>query len=165
MNTKTIILLLAFSIFSISCNDTSKIVNSEDNKNIEQKNNEGHYTNSTFVNTTWLLESLNGEKVIYPADYKQNFIVFTSEAEGFKLSGFAGCNNISGKYDVGDHGEIGIENIASTRKICSFMELENNYIKMLKEITSFKIDGYFMTVFSDKRKIALFKDAKEIRTH
>ena len=165
MNTKIIFLLLVFSISFASCNDTSKPEKSEDNKNMKQKNIEVNKTNSMFINTTWLLESINGEKVVYPADYKQNFIIFTSEAEGFKFSGFAGCNNILGKYDVGDHGEIGIENVASTRKMCSFMELENNYIKMLKEITSYKIDGHLMTVFSGDKLIATFKDAKELSTH
>lgn len=121
--------------------------------------------NSKFVDTTWLLESIEGDKIVYPADYKQNYITFTPEAKGFKFSGFAGCNNISGKYDVGDHGEIGIQDILSTRKTCSFIKLENRFLGMLKEITSYKIDGYYITLYNGDKKVASLKDSKELSTH
>ena len=133
--------------------------------NSAEKNKTEIISDSYFVNTTWLLESINGEKINFPADYKQNYIIFSGESEGFKIQGFSGCNNFSGKYDVGDHNEIGIENIASTKMMCSFSELENKYIQMLKSATSYKIEGYFMTVFSGDKKIAKFKDAKELRIH
>ena len=133
--------------------------------NSAEKNKTEIISDSYFVNTTWLLESINGEKINYPADYKQNFIIFSGESDGFKIQGFAGCNNFSGNYDVGDHNEIGLVNIASTREMCSFAELENEYLKMLSSATSYNIDGYFMTVFSGDKKVAIFKDAKELRTH
>lgn len=151
---KYLVLLIAISSIAISC--TEPKVKNKPNSSIK---------NSYFVNTTWLLESLNGKEIRYPADYKQNFIIFKGESDGFKFSGFAGCNNFSGNYDVGDHGEIGIDNIISTKMSCSFSELENEFIKTLSETTSYKIDGFYMNVFSGKNIIAVFKDAKELQTH
>ncbi len=148
------LILLATITFSFSsCNNASN------------KNKKETIPDSSFVNTTWLLESMNGEKINYPADYRQNYIIFSSESDGFKFEGFAGCNTISGSYDVGDHGEIGIVDIRSTKKACSFSDLENNFIKMLKNITSYKIEGFYLTVFNGKNKIATFKDVKELSTH
>lgn len=149
-----LILIITLSTILFSC--------TEDVKKYDQKSTSN---NSPFVNTTWLLESLNNKKINYPADYKQNYIIFTGEADGFKYSGFAGCNNVSGNYDVGDHNEIGIVNIISTERACSFSELEKDYLKMLTEATSYNIDGFYMTIFNGKNKIANFKDAKKLRTH
>ena len=151
---KYLILIFAFSTIMTSCADEVKKESAESTVN-----------NSSFVNTTWLLEKLNNNQINYPADYKQNYIVFTGEAEGFRFSGFAGCNNISGNYDVGDHNEIGLGNIISTKKMCSFDKLENEYLKMLSDATSFKIDGFYMKVYNGNDEIAFFKDAKELRTH
>ena len=133
--------------------------------NSAEKNKTEIISDSYFVNTTWLLESINGEKINYPADYKQNFIIFSGESDGFKIQGFAGCNNFSGNYDVGDHNTFGIENIASTKMICSFSELENNYIQMLKSATSYKIEGFVLTIKKGQTDIAVFKDAKELQSH
>jgi heat shock protein HslJ len=149
-----LVLIITFSSFLFSCSE-----------NVKKDNQKSSLNDSPFVNTTWLLESLNDKQINYPADYKQNYLVFTGEAEGFKFSGFAGCNNISGTYDVGDHNEIGITNIVNTKKSCSFSELENDFLKMLDEITSYKINGFYMTVYRRNEKIAYFKDAKELRTH
>lgn len=145
------IMFIIFSALLLSCNNSSKLNEIK--------------TDSKFTSTTWLLESIDGEKTVYPADYKQNYIILTSDADGFKFSGFAGCNNISGKYDIGGHGEIGIQDILSTRKICSFIELENKFLDILKSATSYKIDGFYMTIYIGDKKVATFKDSKELSTH
>lgn len=121
--------------------------------------------NSKFTETTWLLESLNGEKIVYPADHKQNFIIFKGESEGFKLNGFAGCNNISATYDVGDHNTFKIGDVISTKMMCSFADLENKFLKMMKDANSYKIEGYYLTIFNGEQELAVFKDAKELQTH
>jgi heat shock protein HslJ len=108
-----------------------------------------------------LLESIEGKEIIYPADYKQNFVIFTGEAEGFELSGFAGCNNFKGKYDVGDHETIGIEKIMSTKKACSFIDLENNFFRVLNGVDTYKIEGYYMTFYKEGKEIAFFKNNKK----
>jgi|LGVD01.1.fsa_nt_gb heat shock protein HslJ len=149
-------------LFSITSCDNGEVSKSKKKNEIQKVIST---KDSYFVNTTWLLESIDGDKIVYPADYKQNYMIFKGEADGFTFSGFAGCNNISGKYDVGDHGTIGIENIISTRMACSFSELENKFIVLLKNTSSYKIEGYFMEVYNGDKKLATFKDAKELRNH
>ena len=151
-----IILLIFLTTLTFSFTSCS---NSTENNQTET------ISDSYFVNTTWLLESINGEKINYPADYKQNFIIFSGESDGFKVQGFAGCNNISGNYDVGDHNEIGLVNIVSTRKMCSFSDLENRFLQMLNNATSYKIEGYVLTIKKGQTEIAVFKDAKELQSH
>jgi putative lipoprotein len=143
--------IIAISTITISCSE-----------NIDKK--KSTIQNSSFVNTTWLLTSINNVKIDYPADYKQNYIIFTTEAEGFKFSGFAGCNNISGTYDVGDHNEIGIKNIVSTKKSCSYSILENDFLNILNNAISYKIEDNTMSIYSKNNKTANFKDSKKLQS-
>lgn len=152
------ILLSALFFSLMSCgtettNKKNKINNLSPTMDIE---------NSLFVNTTWLLESIAKKKILYPADYRQNFVIFKGEVDGFTLSGFAACNNFSGKYDVGDHETFGIDKIISTKMACSFMDLENRFIELLKNADNYKIDGFYLTMYKGEKELAVFKDAKEI---
>ncbi len=140
------------------------ILTSTTSCNVAPKENDTK-VNSKLVNTIWLLESINGDEIIYPADYKQNYIIFKGESEGFKLDGFAGCNNVSGTYGVGDHNTFAIGNIMSTKMMCPFAELENKYLRMFENAKSYKIEGYYLTIFDREKEIAIFKDAKELQTH
>lgn len=152
-------MVISFALF-ISCNNEADSGQDKKESTIEMTK-----INSAFINTTWLLETIDGNKVDYPADYKQNYIIFTGEAEGFKVNGFSGCNNFLGSYDVGDHNEIGMNGLASTKMMCPFADLESKYLDVLGKVNKYEIEGFYMIFYDGDKKLATFKDAKELRNH
>ena len=83
-----------------------------------------------LVGTTWRLTELEGK----PAPLGQDGKAATLElaAEGKRATGFAGCNRMTGSYELtGDSLRIGP--LALTRMACEKgMDLENQYVNALQ---------------------------------
>ncbi len=68
------------------------------------------------------------------------FLQFSTEAEGFRLSGSDGCNNLMGSYDMGDHGTIAFGQMAFTRKACPENgDINAPLVEALQKATNFTL--------------------------
>ena len=103
----------------------------------------------SLVNRKWDITEVSGQDVRKLRLAVTPFLRLTGEAEGFRLSGSDGCNNLMGGYDVGDHGTIKISKVAFTRRACP----ENGDInailtKALQQVNHYTLskDGLSLTL-------------------
>lgn len=75
-------------------------------------------------------------------------IDLTSPVENGKIKGkaFMGCNKIFFTSEFKSSGKVKISGIGSTLMACQNMKLENDFSKNFKNITSYKIEGHFLTL-------------------
>ncbi|MCK5825083.1 MAG: META domain-containing protein [Ichthyobacteriaceae bacterium] len=156
MNIKLVILLAGFSMALFSCGETKQkstentIENSELNENMVE---------SSFTETVWLLESIEGEKIIYAADKKQNYIVFKKSGDKKIASGYSGCNSFSGQYNSEAKEKLSFQRIASTRKACfskEVMDIETANLAILEDVDSYKINGAELVLLGESIELAKY---------
>lgn len=117
MNTKNIVLSL-FTCFIMSCSSTKKTnVVSQDNSITEKY---------------WKLISLEGRTVVMK-DNQEREIFFTLKTKDNRITGFTGCNDISGEYTLEASNRIQFKNVVTTMRYCT--DLAVNESKVLKVFT------------------------------
>jgi putative lipoprotein len=112
--------------------------------------------NLPFADTEWLLTNLN-EKVINKNDEGlASFIVFSAD-NTFK--GFAGCNKFQGVYKI-ENGKLSLDKIGATKMECENDNNEEEFIKSLNKIVSFKIVKNQLMLKDKSKTIAVFESKK-----
>lgn len=89
--------------------------------------------------TVWKLTHLEGKPVTSAEQQRELDLVFSSDQN--RVSGFSGCNNFMGGYEVkGD--QISLSRLAGTRKACpEGMETETQFLNALEKARGWKISG------------------------
>ncbi len=112
----------------------------------------------SLIEQEWILESLvvDCQNIRLP----DNDITIQFSKEN-ALSGFGGCNNYFGQYEIGDRGEISFGQIASTLMACPEGEdQEFQYFRAIDEIVSFRIRADTLELSSqDGQTILEFRQA------
>ena len=111
-----------------------------------------------LTETMWSLTQLNGERVD-----SRNFSM--TLAEGGRISGVGDCNRFSGTFESRapqrrTGGELSVnENLVSTRMMCPNQALEDNFLRMLREVDSWNIDGNKLMLIKEGDVLAIFEAA------
>lgn len=83
----------------------------------------------------WNIVSVKGVSDSIPADQEQPFVAF--DAVNGRVFGNAGCNSIMGTFDTGlPEDEIKISDMATTRMMCPYMDIEQAVLNALEEATT-----------------------------
>ncbi len=101
-----------------------------------------------ILDTRWKLVELWGKPVAGIERYP--FIQLHSK-EG-RMSGFGGCNSVSGAYELRNGMRLRFTNMASTMMACPDMELEREFFNVLDMTDNFACDG--KTLFLHKARMA-----------
>lgn len=115
-------------------------------------------TNSTLVDSYWLLLSVEGEDLQGPTDTRTAYIRF--EANENDINGFTGCNRFFGKYALTDS-TVRLSNIGSTRMACPNNELESKFLSVLERATSYTTAGDVLTFYAAGKAIATFRAGQQ----
>lgn len=88
-------------------------------------------------------QTLNGDYKVTLLDNQSitsQEITLTFDDANKRVSGFSGCNNFFGTYNL-DNESLTFSNLASTKKFCQeeANALEQNYLKALEKTTNFKV--------------------------
>jgi heat shock protein HslJ len=110
--------------------------------------------NSPLENTFWQLAEVNGKPTATPADGNEAHIKLLS---GGELKGYAGCNQLMGKYTTAVNGSIKFE-AGSTKRMCDNMATENFMMSAIRSANRYVIDGELLKLYKDKELLAFFKD-------
>ncbi|MFY8273634.1 META domain-containing protein [Pseudoalteromonas sp. SSDWG2] len=110
--------------------------------------------NEALVNTYWKAKSVGDENI----EVKQREPQITLHNDG-RVTGFLGCNQISGDYVKGQHFGLRFGTLAMTKKMCfEFMEQEGKLNQALIDTFSYHINGDTLTLKNEQGSpLASFK--------
>ncbi len=95
---------------------------------------------STLADVKWTLVELYGKSVSAGQGLTNApFVVFNSETS--KITGNSGCNNISGKFELGSAGKITTNNVFATMNPCGDVDSENLFQRAVRNVQSYEING------------------------
>ncbi len=134
-------ILLLFVLLVFACKSTEK---SAELKSIT----------ASLINTRWALRSIDNQPVIKEESRKEIYILFSAEEDRFR--GFAGCNNISGKYVITKN-EIAFGNVMATKMLCDNMASENAFLKLIDNKVTFQISNNTLTLQNENGLTANFE--------
>lgn len=98
----------------------------------------------------WKLVELLGQPVPPNASGKSPFILLS--AEGNRITGFGGCNAISGAFVLKVGNRLRFSDMASTLMACPDMETEQRFFEILAQTDNFACNG--QTLFLHKARMA-----------
>lgn len=126
--------LAAITFMFMACGSS----NVEDSKNNEST--EMQLTDNTeIVEKYWKLIKLDGQDVTM-ADNQEREQFFTLKTNENRLSGFAGCNAITGEYKLEDGNRIRFMNVGTTMKACPDVDVnESEYLEVFNLADNYTI--------------------------
>lgn len=113
-------LFLVFLAFiAIGCNSTKK-------SNPESKD-------ETITEKYWKLKTLDGKEVSMKKNQEREIFITLKTNEN-RLTGFAGCNSLSGEYKLEEGNRISFKNVAVTMKMCPDVDLNESELLEVFEL-------------------------------
>lgn len=94
-----------------------------------------------LVETHWLIRSVDGDTSGVSGLSPRPYLMIREGSEGMRFQVHAGCNNMLGHVETDSVSSLRFTRIASTRKMCERMELEDAMQAILPEIDAFRISG------------------------
>lgn len=101
--------------------------------------------NASLENTYWKLVTVGGHQSVVSGKAREAHFVL--HAEGARLAGSTGCNNLVGSYER-KGGQLSFGQLASTRMACpdELMMLERNFLNALGDVASWEVVGETLTL-------------------
>jgi len=119
-------------------------------------NSEVAKTIDSFVDKKWKLLDISGVELSSTNRQlvDETFIMF-SAAEN-RVNGNNGCNNFSGTYKSGQSGSLLLSGMASTRRMCIDMTVENQMNRILGDVDSYSISNNILSLKQAGKTLARF---------
>jgi putative lipoprotein len=107
--------------------------------------------------TYWKLSELNGTKIVMPASQTRE-IRIVLRADGTRVTGFGGCNQLMGSYQH-TGSTLRFAQMASSRMACAspLMELESKVLSMLDAVNAYRINGDQLLLLKGDQLVARFE--------
>jgi heat shock protein HslJ len=112
---------------------------------------------SSLENTHWRLSEVNGNPIITLEGSRDVYFMMTTEQGQKRVTGFAGCNSLTGGYTLSDD-KVKFS-IATTKMMCppEQMAVEDFLLKVLTSATSYRIEGDVLELLDGQTALADFK--------
>ena len=107
--------------------------------------------------TEWRLADIGGQPAPAGADSTRH-PGFTLIAEGRKVQGSAGCNRMTGTYQL-DGQKLKFGPLATTRMACPAMQTETAFLKALEATTRYEVSGSSLTLYGADTAVARLEAA------
>jgi heat shock protein HslJ len=119
---------------------------SEPSQAVESNN----FANVPLRDTHWTLISLNGADVAANSKGENPYLVLDSKSR--KVSGFGGCNRLTGKYEAKAN-RLTFGEMASTMMACpTGKDTEQAFSQALEKVMTWKITGQELDLFDSSGK-------------
>ncbi|MEP4486403.1 MAG: YbaY family lipoprotein [Halioglobus sp.] len=114
---------------------------------------------ATLEDTPWQLETLSGSPAQLGAGGKPIDLMFESKEQ--RAAGFSGCNRYFGSYVLEGESAVGepltLGPLAGTMMACmEGGDLERDYLKVMGEITAYRIEGNTLLLLNADKVVASF---------
>ena len=107
--------------------------------------------------TEWRLVDIGGQPSPAGADSTRH-PGFTLLADGRKVQGSAGCNRMTGTYQL-DGQKLKFGPLATTRMACPAMQTETAFLKALAATTRYEVSGSSLTLYGADTAVARLEPA------
>jgi len=113
-------------------------------------------TSENLVEKKWKLIEINGVALstMTPQPAVEAFIFF--QADGDRVNGSSGCNNFAGSYKLDSGNRLHFSGVASTRKMCLDMTIEDQMNKMFQAVDSYTLQNGTLSLKQGKTTLAKF---------
>jgi heat shock protein HslJ len=111
--------------------------------------------------TEWRLADIGGQPSAPAADSTRH-PGFTLLARGRKVQGSAGCNRMTGTYQL-DGLKLKFGPLATTRMACPAMQTETAFLKALAATTRYEVRGSSLTLYGADTAVARLEAAAKAR--
>jgi heat shock protein HslJ len=109
--------------------------------------------------TEWQLSEVNGKKVDSINPGMVIFIILEDSSDN--VTGFAGCNDITGTYELNGKDGIKFPELNSTKKACPDQDKENNFLHQLGAVDSYEVNGDRLTLSQKGKPILKFRKRRD----
>ncbi len=109
---------------------------------------------TSLDNTYWKLVELNGAAVAPREGQREIHLLL--RRDGNRVGGFAGCNQLSGRYQQ-DGTRLRFVELGSTLVACPFLDDERAFLAALEKVTSYQSLGESLDLRDDAGSIARFR--------
>ena len=127
--------LIAFALISCGGNKKSDNQTTVNETTIEQTNND-----QIITEKYWKLIKLDG-KDVEMVENQEREIFFILKSEDNTVGGFAGCNSITGEFELEDGNRIHFKNIGLTMMSCPDVDIDESELMEVFELA----DNYRIT--------------------
>lgn len=104
----------------------------------------------------WLLSEINEQHLPQDEPYLQPPYVYFPLRDN-SMRGFGGCNNFFGPVTLHEEGRITVSHIAATKKLCTDVTIESDYLQNLQSANRYQADEASLTLFRDEKPLLRFK--------
>ena len=143
MKTK-IVLIVLFTMIVAGCSFVKKI-------NLEA-------SNDAITEKYWKLKKLEG-KVVTMKDNQEGEVYFILKTDENRVTGFAGCNVLSGEYALEEGNRIRFKNMAVTMRACPDVDVnESEFLEVFELADNYTINGTILSLNVGRRApLAVFE--------
>ena len=133
----SILFLSLISFVLISCGGNKKAdKETATNETVIEENN----NDQTITEKYWRLTKLEG-KDVEMVENQEREIFFTLSTEDNTVRGFAGCNSITGEYELEEGNRIRFKNMGLTMMLCPDVDVDESELMEVFELA----DNYTIT--------------------
>jgi|GEM_PF-523591 len=158
--------ILMTILFLMGCNSEKKTnpdaetTVAESNTDITEAKNQTQKDVAKLENSKWILNSWNGQDMT-ETEIDQN-IFFTLNPVENRVNGFSGCNTFMGTYKRHEDSKISFSKMATTRKMCRDLKIEESEILGIFEAAdAYAIVGNTLELKKGTHTLASFKKSKK----
>lgn len=146
------IIILALILLTVTgCSSTKK---SEAGKG----SNPGMTTDNSITEKYWKLKTLEGQEIKMKNNQERE-IYFILKDPGHRVTGFAGCNTITGEYTLEEGNRIRFSNMAATLKACPDVDInESGFLEVFKLADNYTLNNETLSLNIGRRApLAVFE--------
>lgn len=139
---KTLITTLALiSIVVTGCNSSKKMT-----------------TNNPVTEKYWKLKTLEGRQITMQKNQEREIFFMLKDSE-HRVTGFAGCNTITGEYTLEEGNRIRFSNMAATLRACPDVDInESEFLEVFKLADNYTINNDTLSLNVGRRApLAVFE--------
>ncbi len=127
----SILFISLFSLVLISCGGNKK---ADNDAATTDTTTEMADTDQVITEKYWKLIKLEGQDVEM-VENQEREIFFTLKTEDKTVGGFAGCNSITGEYELEEGNRIRFKNMGITMKMCPDVDVNESEFMEVFELT------------------------------
>lgn len=128
------------------------------NKKAPNKKEQNNSEESMIIEKYWKLKTLEGQEV-QMADNQEREIFFTLKTVGNRVTGFSGCNVLSGEYELEEGNRIRFTHMATTLRACPDVKVnESELLNVFNIADNYTINGDVLSLNVGRRApLAVFE--------